>query len=314
MPTFSFKMPTMAGLSTEKKVEALENTVFELIKRLAWITSNLDSKNVKRITMGETEITIGDDAIKDNMIDFGTGAGQVNLADIPVGADKDFSGYDMINAGGLGVGTATPDRTAQVVGTAMFGEDTTNFSEFESDGTLKFNGNATVWRDDNIAGVALGVGATPPDLIQLNSGTIYVRAFDGATITEQLFGAAEINHDYKEESNLQFHIHWSPTTNNAGDVKWQLTYQWIEVDGSFSGAETTISVTQAAGGTAWSANKVLFPDISGTGHAIGSQLVFRLFRDPTDAADTYGDDAAITGTFGFHYEIDTIGSRQITTK
>lgn len=189
-----------------------------------------------------------------------------------------------------------------------------NYTEVEADGTIKFNGDATVWRDDNFSAVSLGVGASPPDSIALNGGAIYVKAFDGAAITEQLFFSTEYNHEAKNGADIVFHVHWSPTTAGAGNVKWQLTYQWVNVDGSFAGAETTISVVQAAGGVAWSANKIAFPTVIGTGKTIGSQIVGRFFRDPTDAADTYAADAAITGTFGIHYELDTVGSRQILTK
>jgi hypothetical protein len=59
--------------------------------------------------------------------------------------------------------------------------------------------------------------------------------------------------------------------------------------------------------------KVDFPVIDGTNFTIGDQCVFRLFRDPKDAQDTYGSDAGIF-TAEFHYEIDSIGSRQMLIK
>ena len=69
----------------------------------------------------------------------------------------------------------------------------------------------------------------------------------------------------------------------------------------------------AAGGTAWALRRSDFPTISGTNHQIGDRFLFRIFRDPADAADTYGFDAAILDV-GIHYEKDTMGSRGITTK
>lgn len=51
----------------------------------------------------------------------------------------------------------------------------------------------------------------------------------------------------------------------------------------------------------------------GAGKTIGSRFVFNLFRDPADAQDTYGADVAITDV-GTHYEIDSIGSRQMLIK
>lgn len=195
---------------------------------------------------------------------------------------------------------------------ASFG-DGTNQSTFEEDGTLKFEGDATVWRDADITPLSLALGASAPDRIAYNGTSIEVLGFDGVGTMEEVHGGAEYNHESLEGADIQFHVHWSPTTGDAGNVKWQLAYVWVDIDG-IATDETVISVTQAASGTAWDKQKVAFPMIDGAGKTIGSQIGFRFFRDPMDAADTYGADAAITFTVGVHYQIDTGGSRQITTK
>lgn len=224
------------------------------------------------------------------------------------------SGYSnlllMKSGGNVGIGTDSPDEKLQVVGTSMFGEDTTNFSKFESDGTLHFNGTATVWKDINVGGISLKQGATAPDPINLDTTSIQVYAFDGATLTEEVSGAFELQHDYKEGTNIVPHIHWYTTDTGAGNVKWQLEYYIKSGTSEYTG---TTSVTTAATGTAWEEIRSDFPAITGTNFTIGMQIHFRLFRDPTDAADTYASDAAL-GTFGIHYEVDTVGSRQISTK
>lgn len=212
--------------------------------------------------------------------------------------------------GKVGIGTTSPDEKLQVVGTSMFGEDTTNFSKFESDGTLHFNGTATVWKDINVGGISLKQGATAPDPINLDTTSIQVYAFDGATLTEEASGAFELQHDYKEGTNIVPHIHWYTTDTGAGNVKWQLEYYIKSGTSEYTG---TTSVTTAATGTAWEEIRSDFPAITGTNFTIGMQIHFRLFRDPTDAADTYASDAAL-GTFGIHHEVDTVGSRQISTK
>jgi hypothetical protein len=190
--------------------------------------------------------------------------------------------------------------------------DASNNSEFEQDGTLKFNGDATVWNDVNIGSVSLGAGATAPDLIVLGGGgnTIQIRAFDGNSTTEQLFFELEIPHSTKVTSNITFHVHWCPTTANAGNVKWQLNYVLYGENITLP-AEQTISTVSTSNGTAWKMQRTDLPVISVT--SINRQLCGRLFRHPGDAADTYPDDAGVF-TVGFHYEQDTIGSRQITTK
>lgn len=195
-----------------------------------------------------------------------------------------------------------------------FGEnESIGYTEIEADGTLEFNGDATVWRDDNFTPLSLALGASAPDRISYNSTSIDVLAFDGNSTAESVDGGTEYNHESLEGADIIVHVHWSPTTNDAGNVKWQFAYVWVNIDGTAT-AETVISVTQAASGTAWDKQKASFPAIDGTGKTIGSQLGFRFFRDPSDPADTYAHDAAITFTVGVHYEIDTIGSRGTITK
>ena len=187
-----------------------------------------------------------------------------------------------------------------------------NYSEFESDGTLVAHGNATCWDDIALAATALGVGATAPDLVNINGSGIYLRAFDGLATTEQLFGSFEIPHDYAEGTDLIPHIHWMPTTAGAGTVRFYVDY-W-RVDGPSTYAPSTPTTIYAEGttnSTAWEAFRTDTNTISGTGITIGDQVAFRLYRDPSQ--DTYGADAAVL-TFGIHYQINSLGSRQITIK
>ena len=191
--------------------------------------------------------------------------------------------------------------------------DGVNFSRVEADGTLVFKGDATVYNDINISGQALGTGAAAPATVDIASSTIKAYAFNGNTATvDELHGTVEILHDYKEGSDIVPHVHWSPATNDAGNVKWQLEYIWINREGT-SGASTTISVVTAAGGTAWVGHISSFPAISGVGMEMGSRFMFRIFRDPADAADTYGFDAVLLDA-GVHYERDTVGSRTVGAK
>lgn len=189
-----------------------------------------------------------------------------------------------------------------------------NYAEFEADGTLKFNGDATVWDDINIGGVTLTKAASnQPDLIAVDGTNILTYGFDGAgSGVEEVHGSFELVHGYKQGTNLQPHIHWYATTTASGNVKWQLEY-WANY-GTTNEVTGTLDVTAATPEVAWSQMRSNFSaEITGANLIIGTQIHFRLFRDAGDASDTYGADAAIS-TFGIHYEIDTLGSRQITTK
>lgn len=219
---------------------------------------------------------------------------------------------DVIFPYNEGVGTGTPDTKLQVVGISRFGEDTTNYSEFESDGTLEFNGTATVFRDVNFAIATLTKGAAAPSLIDFAGSNIEVLGFNGAATPEEVSGVVELDHYYKEGSDISPHIHWTPVNTDGGNVKWQLEYTWFNPEATFDAGQT-ITATAAAGSVAWDERRTDFPVIDGTGMLIESQFAFRLFRDPTDGDDTYGSDAAGL-TFGFHVEMDTIGSRDILVK
>ena len=199
--------------------------------------------------------------------------------------------------------------------TAQFG-GTTHYSEFEADGTLKMNGNATVFRDINLGGLALGgpAASLPTEvkfLDKLGADTgIYTYGF---AIGEQVAGVLELQHDYKEGSDITPHVHWQGITAPGGgtdNVKWELTYTTAR-DGSTLSAVTVI-VKESAITTQYSSNRSDFTAITGTSFKIGDQLIFMLKRIAASADDYAGD--ALLETFGIHYEIDTIGSRSIVTK
>lgn len=170
---------------------------------------------------------------------------------------------------------------------------------------FRLDTNGYAWIDVNLGSTSLGTGASAPGIVVLTGG-IYTLGFDGIATMEQVFGTVELPHEWVEGTDIYPHIHWIPATAAAGNVKWQLEYTWTALNDAEL-ASTTISVTQATPG-AVSNVRADFPAISGVGKMINSQFTFRLFRDPTDAADTYGADA-LTKTFGLHLQVNTHGSR-----
>lgn len=169
------------------------------------------------------------------------------------------------------------------------------------------------WNDINFAGANLGVGAAAPDLITaFGSGSILLRAFAGVATTEQLFSSDEMLHGYAEGTDITFHVHWMATDGSAGNVRWQIEYTWVNVN-DVAPAPVIIGVTTAAAGVAWTHQMASFGAISGVGKEIGSQLAFRLFRNPTDPLDTYEHDAALLSV-GIHYQVNSFGSSQISDK
>lgn len=195
------------------------------------------------------------------------------------------------------------------VSESKFG-DSGNYAHFEADGTLVFEGNATVWVDSAIEATALAKGASSPDMVLVNDTNIYLYGYDGQAINESMYGSLEIAHDYKEGTDRYPHVHWMATTDDTGDVTWIL--ETAVFNGSGCKGHVTTTVTDAAAG-AWIAVRSDFPAINGTNIKIGDQLIFSLSRTPAISSDTYTHDAVVT-SIGAHYQVDMLGSREMTTK
>lgn len=183
-----------------------------------------------------------------------------------------------------------------------------NFSKFEVDGTLTFNGDAVVWRDENFDSVSTGAGSSPA-YINLDTTLIKVPSFP-INQTKELNGHVELAHSYKEGTNLVPHVHFNPTTTGAGTVIFYLRIYIRK--GTTVLYDSVISASIAVNGNAWEEIKLDFAEIIGTTFTIGAQVSMRIYRSNADPG-TYVDPVVIT-TWGYHHQIDTIGSRQITTK
>ena len=129
---------------------------------------------------------------------------------------------------------------------------------------------------------------------------------------EKVHGSFEIQHDYKEGTDIEFHVHWQGITAPTGTdkVKWQLTYT-LGASGQTLDAPTTI-VIETDFDTQYEFKLSEFVAITGTNISMGEQFLFTIERI-TASADEYAGDALLA-TVGIHYQIDTIGSRQKLTK
>lgn len=173
----------------------------------------------------------------------------------------------------------------------------------------------TVYKDENLSGAILSRPvASQPDEVQFvdnvgaNTG-IYTWGF---AVGEKLSGAWEFQHDYAEGTNIVFHIHWQGNDAPTGTdkVQWQLTYTVMQ-EGQTLDPATTITVETDID-TQYEGYRSDFAAITGTNFDIGDQFLFTIERIAA-SADEYGGDAVVA-TMGMHYQVNTLGSRQIGTK
>jgi hypothetical protein len=180
----------------------------------------------------------------------------------------------------------------------------TNCIKIDANGELTLMGTATVFDDVYIGAHSLHAGATPPTWTVWN-GTLYAPEFIDAATTD-LHGSFEVLHDYKDGTDLKFHLHWSPSTTNAGNCKWGLDYSIVNIDGTFA-SPTTVTITPAASGVVRKHSLTDLATITGTGLVKGAIIDFRIYRLGLDAADTFTGSAYLHNV-GMHYEIDKLGS------
>lgn len=183
-----------------------------------------------------------------------------------------------------------------------------HYTEFEADGTMKMNGDATVWEDLNFDPTTSGGPAvTIPDYVTINN--VIHREFTSAN--NQLCGdGEELPHKYKLSSIIYPHIHVFLKGGEAvGTTGVSFTFYWElrQASGTTSGS-TVLATTSVALGA--NPHKIDIYDNTGfAGSAeLGAQLTVKIARTAGNAGDV------IVTTYGVHYEIDTVGSRQLTSK
>jgi len=130
-------------------------------------------------------------------------------------------------------------------------------------------------------------------------------------------GAQEMKHDWIEDSSIYPHIHIALDGANASGssqyAKFTIYLAYADVDGVYTETSKDIEIeipTGTADRTHLFGNSVAV-DLSGL--TIGTQVNARVERIDATTGTEYPNDVFITQV-GLHYEINTMGSRQIGTK
>lgn len=204
-------------------------------------------------------------------------------------------------------GSATMSGTC-IATSGKFGDmDNGDYSEFEDDGTLVFNGDATVWEDLNFDPVRSGGPVeNRPDDVTINN--VYYKEFTSAN-NQSCGDAQEIPHNAKLSATFHGHAHvFLKSGESAGTTGVTFTVYWVlsETTGTTTGSFT---LTATSAQLAANAHKVDIYDSGFTGSSeLGAQLALALYRTGGDAGDV------IVMTYGIHYEIDQVGSKEIVSK
>jgi hypothetical protein len=134
-----------------------------------------------------------------------------------------------------------------------------------------------------------------------------------ATQVNVLYFSAQLPHSYKEGSNLEFHIHVAYPDAVAGNSVWYFSYSWANDGVAFPVASSTTVTKSSIGIVDGHQRMQIVANIDGTGKKISSVLLCSIQRLGNSGDDNYGNEIYLVSG-DFHYQVDSLGSRLITTK
>ena len=197
---------------------------------------------------------------------------------------------------------------------------------FVGEGLIPGFNSGVLWRDENfdiLSAAVPGNNDLPTPVVRPGTSLLYAGFPNGQAIVE-----ASVHKEYNHEAitrqkndksgpvlpQIRPHVHFSPISAAAGDIKWFFEY-YIHAGVNFTSG--VISAVQAAGGVAWREQKLEIGAIEfpvGLQNISGIQISGRFYRNPQDVDDTYEDTAVITDSAGWHYPVDSNGSIGIFAK
>ena len=183
-----------------------------------------------------------------------------------------------------------------------------NYSEFETDGSLVMKGDATVWDDLRFPASAQDKSGSPT-LVSYKSGQVLTLA---SNVNQGIFFNAQLPHGYMFGGDLDLHVHYVLPTAGAGagveNVKFDATVCVADINGTFGTPQNltvTVDVQNLAADTHY---LVDLGSITNSIAGVSAMMIRSLERDVSVAND-YSSSVYLLEA-DFHYEIDSLGSRE----
>ncbi len=236
---------------------------------------------------------------------------EVKVADVPAMTSAELASKISDETGtGVVVFNTSPNLITPTFGDVGSG----NYSTFEADGTLVFNGNATVY--DDIWGELISEKLESPSsriTQDVAEGTVVFAT--NADLTDYIVMNIQISHSWKMGSELHPHLHWIQSQNN--NPNWLIQYRWQRNGQSKTTAwASTPLATNAFTYVSGDLNQISgFPVITPpTDYRMSDILQFRILRDTANTSGLFaGADPYTTSvhaySFDNHYIKDRVGSR-----
>lgn len=126
------------------------------------------------------------------------------------------------------------------------------------------------------------------DLVIFRNNTIAL-AFDD-NINEYGYISFQMPHGRLDESPLQHHIHWSPSDNSSGSVKWCFEYTCANIGEVFNYTKLNCVIDSTEG----EYSHQMTPEFTQFNNfGISAMCIIRIYRDAVSTEDNYTADALL---------------------
>lgn len=171
----------------------------------------------------------------------------------------------------------------------------------------------------DILAVAIPGANNAPDPVAIPGTGLFIAGFPAAGITEVPISGKEYPHGAVLAENgkiplIKPHFHVETITTGTGNAYMQMEFRATRV--GKTPLYTTVGIAFAPPSVAFTEDLIVeLPDIdiSSVADGIGTQLTARFFRDPDHASDTFTGEIGVL-TLGWHVQIDSEGSREVSVK
>ena len=210
------------------------------------------------------------------------------------------------------------------------GVGTINSISSDSPGNLSLSNVLTTkefWLSDTVyddwsSALSSNQPTNPSAKINPNDAEASVTFDNDTNLTDYLYFSPQMPHKWKLGTVIYPHLHWWQTTTNQPN--WLLQYRWQKNDGLKTTTWTYLPLdaeiftwsTGTLNQISYNATGITPP----SGYSISDIIQFRLLRDVADTSGEWGSTAetspvsADAVSFDYHYEIDSLGSRDEYTK
>lgn len=212
-------------------------------------------------------------------------------------------------------GTSTWDASTLVTG-LKFG-DSTNYSEFESDGFYEAFGEALSWRDIDFPLIARTSVANNPTPVAISGN---LTAPQWAVNDYLMCEGQELVHAWKEGSTIYWHCHVITNGTEGSDkyLRWEVEYMYATPNGALSSPQTLTSSDIVIPANTPTKTHLIqsIGNFTPSTEKIGTHVYARLKRVATSNGTTYPAPTSNPWCtmLQLHIQCDTLGSRNIGTK